>query len=182
VPFCGDARSAKRPRTEVTEARSAARVEPLEADDPSRILLWGAPASEGAASTAAFAFFPEALAPPAGVVAPHEVEGELWRLRNASARVADELAQKKQSAAPGTQDALIVDALGEIARDDSLLNRIEMLIRQGADVASAALQAGGELAREFARTEDAYLRSRSRTFARLPAISRWPRWARWSSA
>jgi phosphocarrier protein FPr len=123
--------------------------------------LWGVPASEGVALAAAFAFFPEALTPTVRRLAAGEIEGELLRLRAASAAVASELAQKKESAAPGSQDALIVEALSEIARDDSLIGRIEALVREGAEAASAALQAGAELAGEFERMADVYLNARS---------------------
>ena len=71
------------------------------------------------------------------------------------------LSQKKEAAAAGSEEALIVEALIEIARDRTLVDRIEALVRAGRDAASAALQAGGELGQEFERLEDAYLRARS---------------------
>ena len=162
------------PQSDGAETPPAGAPPPPSLEYPSSQSLWGAPASEGAALAPAFAFFPEALAPRAVAVAPHEVEGELLRLRHANARVAEDLALKKQSAPSGSQDALILDALGEIARDDALLNRIEALIRQRADAASAALRAGDELAGEFARLEDVYMRARSedvRAVARQIALA-----------
>jgi phosphocarrier protein FPr len=149
------------PQAEAAPTADHARTTALPSNDPSRRPLRGVPASEGAALAPAFAFLPEALVPPLRAIAPDEVDGELLRLRDASVAVANELSQKKQSASPGSEDALIVEALGEIARDSALLDRAEALIRAGKNAASAALQAGGELADEFARLEDLYLRARS---------------------
>ena len=123
--------------------------------------LRGAPASEGAAFGPAFAFFREVLVPPFGAMEPRDAEKELLRLRAAVRSLASDLSAQKQSATPGSDDAAIIEALAEIARDDALLGRIEALIREGADAASAALQAGAELGDEFARLDDVYLRGRS---------------------
>jgi phosphotransferase system enzyme I (PtsI) len=142
--------------------------------DSGRGILRGIAASEGVALAAAFAFLPEALDPPAGPLAPGEIAGELSRLREANAAVAADLSQKKQLAANGSQEALIVEALSEIARDRALLDRIEVLVRAGRGAASAALQAGSELAEEFARLDDAYLSARSediRAVARQIALA-----------
>jgi phosphoenolpyruvate-protein phosphotransferase (PTS system enzyme I) len=142
--------------------------------DSGRGILRGIAASEGVALAAAFAFLPEALDPPAGPLAPGEIAGELSRLREANAAVAADLSQKKQLAANGSQEALIVEALSEIARDRALLDRIEVLVRAGRGAAAAALQAGGELGDEFARLDDAYLSARSediRAVARQIALA-----------
>jgi phosphocarrier protein FPr len=136
--------------------------------------LLGAPASEGAAVAPAFAFFPEALTPPARRLAADEIAGELSRLRDASAAVVVELSRRKESSAAGLEDGLILEALAEIASDRSLLDRIEALVREGQDAAAAALQAGGELAGEFERLEDPYQRARSedvRAVARRIALA-----------
>jgi phosphotransferase system enzyme I (PtsI) len=136
--------------------------------------LRGLPASEGAAFAPAFAFFPETLEPPARYLAPDEIAGELERLRAAGETVAADLSQRKSSAAAGSQEAMIVDALTEIAGDRALLDRIEALVRESRDAASATLQAGNELAGEFERLEDPYLRARSedmRAVARQIALA-----------
>jgi phosphotransferase system enzyme I (PtsI) len=123
--------------------------------------LRGIAASEGVALAPAFAFLPEALDAPMRRIAPGEIGAELSRLREASAAVATDLSEKKQAAASGSQEALIVEALSEIARDKALLERIEALVRAGGEAASSALQAGAEFADEFERLEDSYLRARS---------------------
>jgi phosphotransferase system enzyme I (PtsI) len=137
-------------------------------------MLCGIAASEGVALAPAFAFLPEALDPPARPLASGEIAGELSRLHEANAAVAADLSQKKQLAASGSQEALIVEALSEIARDRTLLDRIEVLVTAGGGAAFAALQAGGELADEFARLDDAYLSARSediRAVARQIALA-----------
>jgi phosphotransferase system enzyme I (PtsI) len=142
---------------EAPPAALSAAAEPVVATKALR----GLPSSEGAAFAPAFAFFPETLEPSARYLAPDEITGELERLRSAGETVAADLSQRKSSAAVGSQEAMIVEALSEIAGDRALLDRIEGLVRERRDAASATLQAGSELAGEFERLEDPYLRARS---------------------
>ena len=121
----------------------------------------------------AFAFFPAALEAPRRALAPGEVEDEIARLTRAIASVGAELSERGR-VAPGAEDSLIVEALGEIARDIEFAQRIEARIRAGQDAASAALEAGEALAGEFAGLADPYLRARAedvRAVARQIALA-----------
>jgi phosphocarrier protein FPr len=147
---------------------------PRSFDQLSRPPRRGAPASEGVVLAPAFAFFPEALARSDRVLAPHEMERELSRLRAALSALAEELSRRKRSASPGSEDDHIVDALTEIARDDALLNPIEAMVREGRDVVSAALAAGDSLADQFGSLAGDYQRGRGddiRAVARQIALA-----------
>jgi phosphocarrier protein FPr len=122
--------------------------------------LRGVPASEGEAMGPAFAFFPAAIETPRRALAASEVEDEIARLTRAIASVGAELAERRR-AAPGSEDSLIVEALGEIARDVEFAQQIEARIRAGQDAVSAAFDAGEALANEFAGLVDPYLRARA---------------------
>ena len=133
----------------------------------------GVPASEGEAMGPAFAFFPAALDAPRRALASGEVEDEIARLTRAIASVGAELTERGRVAS-GSEDSLIVEALGEIARDIEFAQRIEARIRAGQDAASAAFDAGEALASEFAGLADPYLRARAddiRAVARQIALA-----------
>jgi phosphotransferase system enzyme I (PtsI) len=147
---------------------------PALARDRREKVLRGVGASEGMALAPAFAFFPETLRPPTRLVGPNEIADELSRFRDASAVVAADLSHKTKLATKGSEEALIVEALAEIAADEALLDRVEALVRGGEDAMSAALKAGDELADEFEGLADTYLRSRSedvRAVARQIALA-----------
>jgi phosphoenolpyruvate-protein phosphotransferase (PTS system enzyme I) len=136
--------------------------------------LRGAAASEGSALGPAFPFFPESLAPPRHAVAGAQIEAEIERLRGALDAVEADLAHRAKRAAPGSEEAGIVAALGEIGRDAEYLRRIEERIRSGWDAVTGALEGGDSLAREFDALADPYLRARAedvRAIARHVALS-----------
>jgi phosphoenolpyruvate-protein phosphotransferase (PTS system enzyme I) len=126
----------------------------------SSALMRGVPASEGSAMGPAFAFFPDALEAPRRTIAAGQIEAEIGRLNRAITAVRAELTERGTSAA-GSEEALIVEALGEIACDPEYIERIETYIRGGQDAASATLEAGETLAGEFDGLADSYLRARS---------------------
>ena len=122
--------------------------------------LRGIPASEGEALGPTFAFFPAALEAPRRALAASEVEEEIARLMRALGALGAELAERGRAAA-GAEDSLIVEALGEVARDVEFAQRIEARIRAGQDAVWAACDAGEALASEFAGLADPYLRARA---------------------
>ena len=132
----------------------------------------GAPASEGAAIGPAFVFLPAAIDSPACRLDPDEIEGELARLADAVKRVEIELLRRAARAAPRSQEAEIIAALGEIGRDEELTRRIEALVYERKDAVTAAIEGGGELARQFQAMEDPYIRARARTSTPSRAKSR----------
>lgn len=135
--------------------------------------LRGVPASEGAALGPVFAFFPEALEAPLRTIAASDVEDEIARLARTVGAVSAELAERAAAVA-GSEEALIVEALSEIASDVEFKQRIETRIYAGRDAASAALDAGAALAEEFAGLADSYMRARAedvRAVARQIALA-----------
>lgn len=148
-------------RSEPPASGTPAAVVPGARDDAAAAAaLRGVPASEGEAMGPAFAFFPAALEAPRRELAASEVEDEVVRLTCAIASVGAELAERGRAAA-GAEDLLIVEALGEIARDVEFAQRIGQRIRAGQDAVSAACDAGEALASEFAGLADPYLRARA---------------------
>ena len=109
----------------------------------------GVPASEGAAIGPAFGFFPEVLAAPNRSIAPGEVEGEIDRLRRALDAATAELVEGKSKPGVSRQDAQIIEALIEVARDAELFRAVEAAIRAGRDALTAVLSAGGGARGQF---------------------------------
>jgi phosphotransferase system enzyme I (PtsI) len=155
-------------------AEDAPISSPVAVPTDARTGLRGASASEGAALGPAFHFFPETLAPPRHAIVGPQIEAEIERLRRALEAVEADLARRAKIAAPESEEALIVVALGEIGRDAEFLGRIEERIRSGWDAVTGALEAGDGLAREFEALADPYLRARAedvRAIARHIALS-----------
>jgi phosphocarrier protein FPr len=106
-------------------------------------------------------------------MAASDVEDEIARLARTVGAVSAELAERAAAVA-GSEEALIVEALSEIASDVEFKQRIETRIRAGRDAASAALDAGAALAEEFAGLADSYMRARAediRAVARQIALA-----------
>ncbi len=77
-------------------------------------------------------------------------------------------------AAPRSQEAEIIAALGEIGRDEELTRRIEALVYERKDAVTAAIEGGGALAREFEAMADPYMQARGEdvaAFARQIALA-----------
>lgn len=123
------------------------------------IELRGSPASEGAALGPAFAFFPEPLVCPPRTISVAEIEEEINKVRRASLSVAKTIGERRRTAEP--ESIKIIEALGEIAADPALLEKIEILVRAGREAVSATIDAGEMLAAEFGMLDDPYQRARA---------------------
>ncbi len=121
----------------------------------------GIPASEGAAIGPAFAFFPEVIRVPDRAVPPEAVEDEVARLRAALDAITAAFIGNKLKPGLGPEDAQIVDALIEVARDAEFVGAVEAGIRAGRDAVTAVLGAGAALSGAFERVEDDYIRARA---------------------
>ena len=121
----------------------------------------GVPASEGTAIGPAFGFFPEAPAAPNRPIAPGEVEGEIDRMRRALDATTAELVAGKLKPGVSPQDAQIIEALIEVARDAELAGAVEAAIRAGRDALTAVLSAGGSLGASFEGVDNDYIRARA---------------------
>ena len=128
-------------------------------DEPSRRA--GIPASEGAAIGPAFAFFPEELRAPDRAIPPEAVEDEVAGMRAALDATTANLVANKLRPGVGPEDALIIDALIEVARDAAFVDAVETGIRAGRDAITAVLAAGTALSAAFERVEDDYIRARA---------------------
>jgi phosphoenolpyruvate-protein phosphotransferase (PTS system enzyme I) len=136
--------------------------------------LLGIPASEGVAMGPAFAFFPETLEESPHAIQPADIAAELARQRAAVAGIAADLAARKSGAGIDADDAVILDALLDVARDEEFLGAIETVIRGGLDAVTATLRAGRELSDSFAAMDDPYIRARAediRAVARSIALA-----------
>lgn len=123
--------------------------------------LRGAPASEGAALGPAFAFFPESIVASPRAISMAEVEEEINKLRRASLSVAKAIGERKKITETESESVKIIEALGEIAADPALLEKIEGIVRTGREAVSATIEAGEMLAAEFGALDDPYQRARA---------------------
>lgn len=121
----------------------------------------GIPASEGTAFGPVFAFFPEVIADAPRALAPDEVEPEINRHRAAVNATARSLFDRKAAPDLTAEDAAIIDALIDVARDIDLMNDIHARIGTGLDAVTATLRAGQALSASFEEMEDAYIRARA---------------------
>ncbi len=121
----------------------------------------GVPASEGTAIGPAFGFFPAVLAAPNRAIAPGEVEGEVDRVRRALDATVVELVAGKLKPGVTPQDAQIIEALIEVARDAELAGAVEAAIRAGRDALTAVLSAGASLGASFEGVDNDYIRARA---------------------
>ncbi len=121
----------------------------------------GIPASEGAAIGSAFAFFPEVLRAPDRAVPPEAVDDEVARSRAALDATTAAFIGNKLKPGLGPEDAQIIDALIEVARDAEFVGAVEAGIRAGWDAVTAVLGAGAALSGAFERVEDDYIRARA---------------------
>ncbi len=130
---------------------------PATPDEPRR----GIAAGEGAAVGEVFPFFPPKLVAEPRVLNSHEIEAERTRFRLAVEATIAALLGSRTTGEPRPQDVQIVDALVEVARDGELSGAADARILAGLDAASAALQAGEDLARRFEAVSDPYIRARA---------------------
>ncbi|MCW6508100.1 phosphoenolpyruvate--protein phosphotransferase [Lichenifustis flavocetrariae] len=121
----------------------------------------GVPASEGAAIGPAFGFFPEVLQAPNRVVATESIEAEIEMMRRALDATTASLIGSKLKDGVTPQDAQIIEALIEVARDAEMIGAVESVIRTGKDAVTATLQAGQDLAATFERVDNDYIRARA---------------------
>ena len=123
-------------------------------------LIRGIPASEGVAIGPAFAFFPEVIEETPRFLAAADLPAERARYAAAVAGFVVEL-EFRAGQGLDPEDAAILDALAEIARDADLAIATIALIDGGLDAVTATLRAGRQLAESFAALEDPYLRARA---------------------
>lgn len=121
----------------------------------------GIPASEGTAFGPVFAFFPEVIADAPRALASDEVEPEINRHRAAVNATARSLFDRKAAPDLTAEDAAIIDALIDVARDIDLMNDIHARIGTGLDAVTATLRAGQALSASFEEMEDPYIRARA---------------------
>ncbi|MEP9386335.1 phosphoenolpyruvate--protein phosphotransferase [Mesorhizobium sp. KR9-304] len=136
-------------------------VAPEAANDESKDRLRGVAASEGAAVGRAFAFFPRQVDRQPHLVAAHEIDAEIARLRTAVGQVRARMTKALADASLAESDRAIVAALMDIAADEALIGGAEALVRKGLDAVSAVIGATEATAAEFAAVEDSYLRART---------------------
>ena len=157
--------------TPAKAAPVAARVEATTRDGAA---LHGLAASEGAAIGPSFFFALEPVDALRREIGNGEIDPEIAKLRLAVEAVNAELAERGRKAAAGSDEAQIIEALREIARDVEFARRAEARIRAGQDAVSATHEAGEQLAAEFEGLPDPYQRARGddvRAVARKVALS-----------
>ena len=121
----------------------------------------GVPASEGTALGDAFPFFPVEIVAERRALPPQAIEAERARYRAAVESTIGTLLGSRDGGDQRPQDIQIIDALIEVARDSELAGAADALIAAGQDAASAALDAGTELAARFEAVGDPYIRARA---------------------
>ncbi|MBO0662345.1 phosphoenolpyruvate--protein phosphotransferase [Jiella sp. CQZ9-1] len=121
----------------------------------------GIAASEGTALGPVFAFFPPALDIDPAPVAAGGIEAEITRYRTALDETTGALAANKRRDGVKADDAAIIDALIDVARDDDFTAGVEAKIRSGQNAAMAVDAVGKELSASFEAMEDPYIRARA---------------------
>ncbi|MFE1598761.1 phosphoenolpyruvate--protein phosphotransferase [Methylobacterium sp. ID0610] len=133
----------------------------------------GTPASRGTALGPAHPFFPPPLTEMSRAIVGAEIEQHVEAYRAAVVEVGEILQRRRNGLHMHPEDAEIIEALIDVARDVELAQATEQLIRSGLDATASVLRAGTELSDAFAAVEDPYIRARAediRTITRRIAL------------
>ena len=160
-PDAGDHQAAAGSAAATAETASPVASGPPGHDHATGWAARGVPASEGAALGEAFLFFPFELAVERRALPAQAIEAELARYHAAVDSTIDTLLSSRDAGEQRPQDIQIIDALIEVARDSELAGAAEARIVAGQDAASAALDAGTELAARFEAVSDPYIQARA---------------------